>query len=66
MPVLLLKLDADADGEPEELDVYAAKSHGLPGAPSRKVLLLHQSESTRRAYAREFEIPLGELGLKPE
>jgi hypothetical protein len=59
-------LDADVDGETEELEVCAARGTDCPGAPSRKVLLLHQPEATRRAYAEEYGIPLRELGLEPD
>ena len=37
-----------------------------PGSQTRKVLLVHQPEPTRRAYAVKYNIPLRELGLDPE
>ena len=36
------------------------------GSRRRKVLLVHQPEATRRAYAVKYNISLHELGLEPE
>lgn len=37
-----------------------------PGSQTRKVLLIHQPEATRRVLAERLGIPLHELGLEPE